>query len=885
MKTNHRIAVVWTATLVLSPLGLFGCSAGTRSTGATEEAETELVPDERFTASGVQAAIVGPMTSTYVWRNRSDRDLPYTRVISQPWVTASGPSAGELMSQADLDIAVSLDQQLVDQLPVGTHQAQIRYLEPNLGAYETIEIEVRVDPVSQGYSMNLQPPSGLTANGPAGGPMTPMTRSYAWANNGVGPLGYSRTISAPWVTVTGGSTGTVTNGGQLAFDVSLTTQVFGFAAGSYSATVQFMKAGTTDVVQTIPVALTIETAVPVLTPSGGIAASGPVGGPFTPTSQAYTWSNPATVALAYERVVTQPWVSVTSPTSGTLGAGQTLAFTVALDPAQTAGLPAGTHNAEVKFRNAVTTSVTYTTVHVTLTVNSGGSTVPINLNAVVSDTNIWRTHAPGSLFTVNVSVSGDPLLGTPVHCQWVNEHRQPLGSLIPVSSTPTAIQSPSPAPGFYGLVFTSPDADVRFLPQPAGFPSAVYGFAVLPNAPTGTPIVEPNSPYGMIQARIDDPYLKAGSGPRVIGVHLKTKTWQQSVSTWGSEIHARTALGQTEMPLISDSPWDSADTQPIPTAQLDSIGTKFRNVLQAEPNQVEYWQASREENDGTPYQQSHYFANLLAKLVRLRTEANAISPNVKFLYSTHWFDYPEFEQLFASQAFRNYYSGLAQDPYRWPDFPTPEGWLPGHVSALRTRMDNAGCTGHILWWGEVGLPARGHNDPSAFFGYPSSQAAVPGATLDYYATYLVKVHALSIANGIRRIYWYNYKNRGTDIDYAEHHFGLRSYTTSSSDPGHPFPAYVAYVTMLSHLKGCSFVELRHPSSNVFVFEFAVDGTAQRRILAWVNPAQTATLALTAVKSGLLASSVQSVSDIYGRAVSAISSQSITLDGRPLYLRL
>ena len=633
-----------------------------------------------------------------------------------------------------------------------------------------------------------------------------------------------------------------------------------------------------------PLALSGCTGKTTSTGATGIAASGPVGGPFTPSSQAYTWSNPGTAALSYERVVTQPWVSVTSPGSGTLGAGQSLAFTVRLDASLTASLPAGTHNAEVAFRNAATASVIYLTVPVTLTVISGGSSAPIDLDPVISDSNLWRTHAPGSLFTVNVSVSGDPLRGSTVHCQWVDEHRQPLGSLIPVSTTPTAIQSPSADPGFYGLVFTSPDPAVRFVPQLAGFPSAVYGFAVLPNAPTGTPVVEPSSPFGMIQARIDDPYLKAGSGPRVIGLHLKTKTWQQSVSSWANEIHAITAGGHTEMPLISDSPWDSVDTQPIATTQLDSIGTKFRNVLQAEPNQVEHWQASREENDGSPYQQAYYFSNLLAKITRLRIEANAINANVKFLYSTHSFDYPEFEQLFASQAFRSFYSGLAQDPYRWPDFPTPEGWLPGHVSSLRTRLNNAGCVNHILWWGEIGLPARGHNDPSAFFGYPSTHAEVPGATLDYYAKYMVKVHALSIANGIRRLYWYNYKNRGNDIVYAEHHFGLRSYTTSSSDPGHPFPAYVAYITMLSHLKGCSFVELRHPSSNVFVFEFAVDGTTQRRILAWVNPAQTVSLALTALKSGLLASSVQTVSDVYGRPFAAISGQNITLDDRLVYLR-
>jgi len=616
----------------------------------------------------------------------------------------------------------------------------------------------------------------------------------------------------------------------------------------------------------------------VLTPPGGFAVSGWAGGPFTPTSKAYTWTN-AGPAVQYQRVVSQPWVTAAGSSSGTLAAGQSLAFTVSINASQAASLPSGTHTAEVKFRNPVTTSVTYASVLVTLTITG------IDLNAVVTDSNTWRTHAPGSFFTVNVSVSGNPLQGTPVYCQWVNEHRQPLGSLIPVSTTPTAIQSPSTGPGFYGLVFTSPSPHVSWLPQPRGFPSSVYGFAVLPNPPSGTPVIEPTSPFGIVQGPTNDLHLRAGSGPRVIGVHVKTKTWQQSVSSWASEIHAITAAGQTEMPLINGTTWDSIDTQPISTTQLDQIGTKFRNVLQAEPNQVEFWQASLEENDGTPYQQAFYFSNLLAKITRLHTEANAINSNVKFMYSTHDFDLPEFQQLFASQAFRDYYRGLCQDPYRWPDFPTPEGWLPQHVSALRTRLVNAGCANHLLWWGEVGLPARGTNNPNAFFGYPATSAYVPGASLDYYAKYLVKVHALSIANGIPRLYWYNYKNRGNDVTYAEHHFGLRSYTTSSSDPGHPLPAYVAYITMLSHLKGCSFVELRRPTSTVWVFEFSVIGTTQRRILAWVNPSQTVTLPLTTLKAGLQASGVQTVSDIYGRPVSAIGSQSITLGGMPLYLRL
>jgi hypothetical protein len=509
---------------------------------------------------------------------------------------------------------------------------------------------------------------------------------------------------------------------------------------------------------------------------------------------------------------------------------------------------------------------------------------PLQLYIVVTDTNVWRTHPPGNRFEVNVHVAGDAVPAAAVTCQWVDEHRKPLGDPIAVSDKPKVIQSPSTAPGFYGLVFKSTNPQVGFPPQPAGFPSAVYGFAVLPPPPSGAPMIEPTSPFGMVQANIKDTYLLSGSGPRVIGLHLKTKSWNQSVGSWASSIRERRSGGHTEMPLINNEPWDSVDTQPIGSAQLDQIGAKFATLLKAEPK-VEYWQAGREENGGgEPYEQSHYFSNLLAKMKRLRAEADAISPAVKFSYSTRGNNMVEFEQLFASKAFGDYYDGLAHDVYQWPDFPTPEGWLPGHISDLRTRMAKAGRAKHFFWFGECGIPVRGHNDPDAFFGYPARKNRVPGCSLDYAAIYLVKFHALAIADGIERIYWYNYKNRGNDIDYAEHHFGLRSYSAESGDPGHPLPAYVAYVTMLAHLKGCSFVALRHPTPNVYVFEFAVDGTTRRRILAWVNPAQSLTLPLTTLQGGLLGSKVETVSDIYGRPASSISSENITLDGRPLYLR-
>ena len=77
------------------------------------------------------------------------------------------------------------------------------------------------------------------------------------------------------------------------------------------------------------------------------------------------------------------------------------------------------------------------------------------LGVVITDSNIWHTHPPGGLFQVGVQVVGSASLAATVTCQWVDQHRQPIGGAIAVSGTPTTIQSPSIAAGFYGLVFTS----------------------------------------------------------------------------------------------------------------------------------------------------------------------------------------------------------------------------------------------------------------------------------------------------------------------------------------------------------------------------------------------------------------------------------------------
>ena len=86
-----------------------------------------------------------------------------------------------------------------------------------------------------------------------------------------------------------------------------------------------------------------------VSPGGAFAASGALGGPFTPSAKTYTLSNSSAVALNWTAVKTQPWLTV-APASGALAPGATVTVTATLNAAATS-LAAGLASDTITFRN------------------------------------------------------------------------------------------------------------------------------------------------------------------------------------------------------------------------------------------------------------------------------------------------------------------------------------------------------------------------------------------------------------------------------------------------------------------------------------------------------------------------------------------------------
>ena len=244
------------------------------------------------------------------------------------------------------------------------------------------------------------------------------------------------------------------------------------------------------------------------------------------------------------------------------------------------------------------------------------------------------------------------------------------------------IQSPLAQIGYQGIVFTSDNPSISFNPQPAGFPSTEYGYTILP-APEARQI-DRDSPFGMVHSDRDDPYLRG---------YLKTLTWNTLSPYWfANRINEHmNSYGLIEVPLINKVGWEVDDTREISSQEIDDFGDKLGTYLDAliQYNvNIEYIQFGLEENKGGGWpQESHTEYNLRKKMERVDYELSLRDLDIKKIFSMRGFYYPDFDNFLASQA-GTHFDILGVHPYRWPDFPTPEGWLINHIKRIKNSMDN-----------------------------------------------------------------------------------------------------------------------------------------------------------------------------------------------------
>jgi len=222
-----------------------------------------------------------------------------------------------------------------------------------------------------GSALLVTPTTDIVASGNPGGPFAPSSFPYILSATS-GSVNYSISGIPNWLTPSSIS-GTATAGivGFVTFTVNANAN--NLAVGTYGpTTITFTNSTNGQGTQTRTATLTVKPPAPVLqvTPATNIAASGPPGGPFSPSSFSYALS--ATSGSVNYSITAPSWLTASS-TSGTVTTSSTtITFTI---NSSTDKLLPNTYVNSIIF-NSTTNSQTSTTRVATLTVTGNSGNPP-----------------------------------------------------------------------------------------------------------------------------------------------------------------------------------------------------------------------------------------------------------------------------------------------------------------------------------------------------------------------------------------------------------------------------------------------------------------------------------------------------------------------------
>ena len=208
------------------------------------------------------------------------------------------------------------------------------------------------------------------------------------------------------------------------------------------------------------------------------------------------------------------------------------------------------------------------------------------------------------------------------------------------------------------------------------------------------------------------------------------------------------------------------------------------------------------------------------------------------------------------------------------DFSRPETWLGAHLDTVRGMMQQPGGVKRI-WITEVGAPVNDNPDLNGFFGYPSTGVAVKGQTREANVSYMIKMYVLALSMGVEKVFWYNYRDWGSDVTAAEDHFGLVDYW------GFPKPAYAAYAQLIQRLDGKQYNQkLNLMGGLIQAYEFV--GEHEDCFVLWTYPESRQQVTLDSLRPGLTTEQVVSVTSAVGSPVALLGAE-LTVMGTPVFV--
>ena len=316
------------------------------------------LPMDVWTNVGPPGGPFEPGTRTYVLTNSGSEILSWSATPNANWITVD-PAAGDVEPGESVAIETTINTN-ANAFGLGNPSAAVVFSNLTTGFSFQRSISLTVQD-----SLQVSPANTMSHTGFVGGPYSPATRTYVLSNGSPDSLawsvlvrtnGWPATTRTNWVTPEPAS-GLIEPGAIQNVVVSFNENTDGLSATMHYVRLTFSNE-TSALAQDRILYLTLQEPLAV---SGSVwTASGPVGGPFAPTSAVYVLTNRSPIAQSWTASSDADWIALSSA-GGTLASSSSVAVAAQLN-AQAAALPAGFYSAALVFSNQTQGSVMTQTV-------------------------------------------------------------------------------------------------------------------------------------------------------------------------------------------------------------------------------------------------------------------------------------------------------------------------------------------------------------------------------------------------------------------------------------------------------------------------------------------------------------------------------------------
>lgn len=280
--------------------------------------------------------------------------LTLQNAVIAPWKAGAQPplalsaTAGILTTPSPTASVTATIGAGANSLPVGSYSYSVTFTNTGNGVVQARHISLQVN-----EPLVPAAPGTATFSGYVGSPMQPLNTTLVVANRGGAAIHWTAVPDAPLVVAP--ASGSLNPGQMATLTISLDgAAVSGLTADSHVASLLF-KDDTTG--QSVSRQFTITLTEPLaISPKWPQVISGPVGGPFTPSSQSFTLGNQGSLDLPWHAEAELPLVCL--PANGTIapnGGQKTLVVGVNLASATALGY--GVYTRTIRFTDDLTGAV------------------------------------------------------------------------------------------------------------------------------------------------------------------------------------------------------------------------------------------------------------------------------------------------------------------------------------------------------------------------------------------------------------------------------------------------------------------------------------------------------------------------------------------------